>query len=184
MKTTCHFTFELQLKFMVVLIIAILLIILLSYILFAPFFLEIDTTNGLYIVRFHHLASIRFSSDECSLWLTLKIAFWKKQFDLLSPPPMKIESAKKKQRKRKPGSIPTKRMLKRIKEVLRSFYLNKCYINLDTGSMPVNGILYPWFYLLGRHTGNTIMINFNGNNEIILQTENSLARMLWAYLRS
>jgi len=55
---------------------------------------------------------------------------------------------------------------------------------LDTGDMPLNGILFPWFYLFSRRVNHDVLINFNNENTIKLKIENSIARMLWAYIKS
>lgn len=157
------------------------------YLLFAPFFVEIDSDTGLFRLRFHVLASAWLIINTESIFLNLKIGWWKKEIDLLLrkekkkyEPDMPFENWLQAEKK----SIPFHKTWKKIKAVVKSFRVTKCYIMIDTGNMPWNGILYPWFYLFSRRVNKNVMINFRGENTVILQIQNSLARMLWAYIKS
>lgn len=165
---------------MIWIIILLLVLTALCYFLLAPFFLELDSRRSLCRFRFHRLASARLYISEDTLMLDLKITWWVKTIDLFAPrkkPKKKVtEKKKKKERKMMP--------LKKIMAVIRSFRVNKCIVNMDTGNIPLNGILYPAFLWLGHKTGKEITINFRDKNEIIFETENNIARMLWAYIHN
>jgi len=166
-------------------IIGLLILFIIAYLLFAPFFLEIDSTTGLCRVRLHRLASAQLVLHDRSLFMKLKVAWWQKELDLLAPRKEKSPSTEaviRTEKKKKQFQI--NKMLRKMKSVLKSFRIDKCYLTFDTGNMPLNGILYPSLYLLSQRTNKTVMINFWEENEIILQIENSVARMLWAYIRS
>lgn len=158
------------------------LIALILYLLFAPFFVEIDSNVGLYRFRFHRLANARLVLKDDSLYALVKVAWWQTEYDLLAPGEKK--AVKKKPVRTKPAKrVSPGKIFKRIWRVIKSFRLNKCRIMIDTGNMCANGILYPWFYLLSRRTGKTILINFWNENEITLEIENNIARMAWAFLK-
>ena len=167
-------------------IIVISIVIIPVYLLFAPFFIEIDSDAGLFRIRFHLIASagLRFSNE--SIFMKVKIGWWKKEYDLLK------ENIKTAQKSSLPDSnkatnkknISLQRIWKMLKGIIRSFRVRKCYIMLDTGDMPLNGILFPWFYLFSRRVNHDVLINFNNENTIKLKIENSIARMLWAYIKS
>jgi hypothetical protein len=156
------------------------------YFLFAPFFVEIDSNTGLFRIRFHHLAKVDFVFRESSIFLKVKVAWWQKEIDLLEKKPLKrkkeLPVAAGKELKKKEKEFSFRKMLRKIKGVMKSFRVRQCFITIDTGDMPANGILYPWFWLLSRATGQTVLINFWGENEIVLKIENSVARMLRAYI--
>ena len=152
-------------------------ILVFSYILFAPFYLEIDSSRSLFGIRFHHLARGRLLITDSSLKIDLRIAGWTNQIALLT----------QKERKEKPIVVKRKGNPRRIsfskmKAMLKSFKVNKCYLNLDLENAEWNGILFPAFFWMSRVTGKKIQINFLGANEIKLEIENNIARILWAFI--
>lgn len=146
-----------------------------SYLLFAPFYLEINSAEGLYRIRFHRLFSARLMVADTSLKVEFKIAGWSRQIDVFT----KTKQTKKRPpaKKKQPGIS-----FKLIVAVIKSFKVNKCYVSIDTGSMQLNGILYPGFYFLSRYVGKTIEINFLNRNEIILEIKNNLARIIRVFI--
>jgi hypothetical protein len=158
-----------------ILIIILVLLLILGYLFFAPFYLEVNTATGLYRIRFHKLASARLFFTNESIMSEIKIGWFTKQIDLLEP--RTIEPVERKNSHRKIS-------WKKMKAVLASFKINKCTISVDTGDVELNGILYPVLYGLSVYTGKNIRINFLDENFVILEIKNSVARMSWAYLRA
>lgn len=160
--------------------------LVISYLLFTPFFIGIDSAAGYAEIRFGRLAEFGLVLNETEQTGRLRIAWWKKSFDLFVPPRQaairKTEKPAVKAKKR--GAMPLDRLLRKVRALLSSFRITKCFITVDTGDMRVNGILYPWVYLLKRRTGKDVSINFWGENVIILEAKNTIARMLWAYVKS
>jgi hypothetical protein len=166
---------------MIWLLIPLLLLLLVSgYILLAPFYLELDSSRGIFRFRFHRLASARLYIKESSLLVDLKIFLWIKTIDLLAPRKEKKKKVIKKKKKKKRRMIP----FRKIWAVVKSFKVNTCTLNIDTGNMPLNGILYPAFLWVSVKTGKHLMINFRDENEIIFETKNNIAHMLWAFINS
>ncbi len=161
--------------------IIVILSTLLLYVLFAPFYIEINSPEKIYQFRFHRLAVVSINLTDSSLFLDIKILFWKKRLDLLSK--NKPDSPKKKQnkqaKKRNIGSFN----FKKLKAIVKSFKVNRCDINIDTGNMHLNGMLFPLAYLMGRYFKKNIKINFMNKNIIILEIENNLAKMAYAYVK-
>jgi hypothetical protein len=165
------------------LIFSAILAAMLCYIFLFPFYLEIDTTIDLYRLRFHHFGSFCLRAGNDTILLEMKILNWKKQIDLLSTRQNKqvktpAVSRKRNQHKTAATTVPWKRII----NVLRSFRINRCRIAIDTGNVQINALLYPIFYVIQVKAKKDIQINFLNKNEIILEVENSLARMSWAYL--
>lgn len=160
----------------------------LIYLLFIPFRIEADSETGEFRFRFHWLAEGRLVADETGIVLHVRVAWWRKTIDLLAPPKQQKRETGKKAAVKK--SRPEKRKasvtetLDLIRAVAKSFRIRHCFISIDTGNMPLNGALYPWFYLLGRYTGHPIRINFQGEEIIQLQVQNTLARILWALFKN
>lgn len=164
----------------VLFVLLLIIIIIFSYLFFAPFYLEINSTIGLYRVRFHHLASAILKIENESLFIETKIMWWKKKIDLFQ---IKYKVREKPVRK------PVKRLkmkisINKIKRILASFKVNKLYLSIDSGDNQLNGLLFPLFYWMSIYTSKSLKINFIDNNIFILEIENSFARMSWAYISS
>ncbi len=158
-----------------------------SYLLFAPFYLEVDSTKGFLRLRFHRLASADLRIVDFYPILELRVFGWKKKMDLLKTmKTSKEKSSKRKKIENKKGKKSSwmKVTLKKIVGVLKSFKINKCELLIDSGNVQLNGILYPIFYLAGYYYNKNISINFVNKNVIILEIENSVARMSRAYISS
>jgi hypothetical protein len=157
----------------------LVLLLIFSYLLFAPFYFELDSINHICRVRFHLLASAGLIFTGNTLKIDLKIVGWRKQIDLLAG----------EQKPKEPG-FPKKKK-KRIsisfrmaKAVIKSFKVTRCYLSVDSGNMLLNGLLYPGFYWLSIQTNRHIEINFMDENELVLEIENSIARITKAIIFS
>lgn len=156
-------------------------LLIMAYLLFAPFYIEVNSLSNLYRLRFHRLMSLSLKSNTDGWAVELKILFWKKHIRFTGGPG-------KDDKKPEPASKPSSKMpaidLKKIIRVLKSFDLKVCDISLDTGHMPLNGILYPLVYMTGAYYRREISINFAGHNHVILEIENNLAKIIYAYYKS
>jgi hypothetical protein len=68
--------------------------------------------------------------------------------------------------------------------IVKSFKITYLNVNLDTGNYPLNGILYPFFFLLSFFLNKNFSVNFNGKNTIKIIVKNNLARLSWAIISS
>lgn len=172
---------------MVFIVLGIFILALVTYFLFAPLFIEIDSTQGLMRLRFHRLAAASLTVENDSLWLCIYVTFWRKDMDLLETvfsPKAKTAKPKKKARKLKSKATEPGRIFRKAWGILNSFQIQECLVRLNTGNAASNGMLYPAFYLLGKITGRDILITFHEEEVIILKIRNNMARMLWAYIKS
>lgn len=157
----------------------ILLIFILCYLLFAPFYIEINSESGLCRMRFHKLLSAQLKITESSLIVEIKAAWWRKRIDLLVLIKQKGKPVKKIEKK-KNKNVPFKKII----NVIKSFKVTKFYVTICFDDMPLNGILYPLFLGLSLKTKKHFEINFWNENEIVLRIENNLFRIIWAYIKS
>lgn len=164
---------------MIWLIVLLIVVLILAYLLVAPFYLEINSDDGLCRARFHRLASARLSVIDNSWILDLKIVGWHKQIDLFAQPTPQKKAVQRISQEKKAG-LP----FRKVWAVIRTFRINKCDLSFDFGDMPVNGILYPVVKGVSMLTGKNISINFWNENRIILEIENNFARMIWAFIKS
>lgn len=161
----------------VLLVLLFIVLIFFGYLFFAPFYVEINTTIGLYRLRFHRLASASLKVIDSRLITEIKLAGWTKQ--LHSPSIQNISKEKKTEKKVKIEK--PKISWQKIRKVIKSFRVNKCDISIDSGNMQLNGILYPLFFWISAWSKKNIRINFIDENKIVLEIENNLARLSWAY---
>jgi len=154
-----------------------LLFLLLAYLLFAPLTLQISTERSLLRLSVHKIAQARLAVNDNTLLVIVRAPGWNKSFDLLAPP--KESPGKKSKKTTGNRKSPP---LRKILAVARSFRCSG-YADIDTGSMPMNGILYPFFLWL-RRRGIPVAINFRDELSIELEIKNTAARMLWAYVSS
>ncbi len=159
-----------------ILVFLLVLMVALSYLVFAPFYIEINSISGRCGLRLHHLANAQLVIKDSSLKIEMTIAGWRKQFDLLAQNKQIKNPETKKKRK------PIKISAGLVKEVIRSFKVNTCYLSIDTGNTPLNGIIYPGFGWLSERIGKTVEINFVGRNEIVLEIENNIAKIIKAFI--
>lgn len=170
------------------LIIPGVLLIVMICLLFAPIVIDIDSTTGWIAVRYGRMAAGALVLNEEELVVRVRALGWKKEYDLMA---LAGEEKKTKQveRARRPKAdrrrkMDAGKMFRKIRGVLRSFRVERCEISIDTGNMPLNGVLYPWVYLLRLRSGKNISINFSGEETVILRVRNTVARMLWAFIKS
>ncbi|TKB96821.1 hypothetical protein [Pedobacter cryophilus] len=152
--------------------------IIFSYLLFAPFYLEANSTVNRLRLRFHKIATAEIQMANRTLFLKIKVAGWKKKIDLLAPTTKKEKTEVKKRKTSKSKYFS----FSKLKSIINSFKINTCYINLDFENVRWNAALFPVFYGLSRVSKKQFHINFVGQNQINLQIENTMARIIWAYL--
>lgn len=165
----------------VVVCILAFIFLLLGYLLWVPFYIEVNSDTGILRARFPLLAEARLFIDHYTLLLSWDILGWGSKTDLLATKQTASASVtvKKPARTGKNGMSFSKAML-----LLKTFSITKCEIAVDTGSMPLNGMLYPQFYLAGLIMRKNISINFHNENRVIIEVTNSFSRLLWAFIKS
>lgn len=164
------------------LLILLILISVLTYLLFAPFYLEIDSTKGLFRLRFHLMMSARILFENSSLIVEIKSPIWNKRIDMIVHNERKKTIPPKKVLEKKKDGKSFKIKFSKIKAVLSTFKLNTFFVNLDSNDVLLNAKLYPVFLGLRIYTGKELYINFIGKNEIKIEIENNIARVILAFI--
>lgn len=158
---------------------------LVCYLLFAPWYLELNTETGIYQVRFHRLARVGIRVVSQQMQVYIQIAWYTKLINNLHSKDNKPKERKNEERKKNTaaGKKKWKRVsMQQIKAVARSFQIRTCYVSIDTGEQELNGMLYPVFYIMGTVTKQPIYINFMGENKVVLVIRNTIARILLAFI--
>jgi len=174
---------------MVWLIIIFVLCIVLSFLLFAPIQLKIDSNTGQYLLNWGWILQGRFIPDMEEIKkskLHLNIFFY--PFDFF---PLK----QKRKRKGKDGKnetpnenkkgskrLPFKHPVRRLWHLLRSFQVKVLNVNIDTDDYVANAYLFPAFQLLSRGKRH-LKVNFEGKVEMQIWIQNNGLRALRAFLR-
>lgn len=149
------------------------------YLLFVPFFIEINSVSKLFRVRFHRWVSATLIVNEKPVLIELIVLRWKKQIDLSRF----TRSDRKPAEKTGPGK-QTKFQIRKAIPLIRSFRINEFFLTIDTGNMQLNGMLYPLFVWLTNTSRKTFIVNFLDDNRLILQIENKLAWIIRAYIKA
>lgn len=167
----------------------ILLLLVLSFLLFAPLQLEINSEGDFVRMGWGGLVQGRlvFMPDE--LLLNLRILFFRKKIYLLrikkkktaEPTEKEVEKKKKKRKKKLTWALAKKRF-NLFNRVLHSFKIRICKINLDTDDYVTNAYLFPVFYFLdkGKHS---FSINYEGKIDVQILIENRGIWVLHALIR-
>ncbi len=160
-------------------VLLVIVIVFLAYLFFAPFYIEINSSRSLYRLRLYRIASVSFFVDNDPEKMELGFLIWKRKINFPAASSRTDHKKEIKIKKRWPNIS-----LRKIIGVIKSFKINVLNATFDFGDMQINGILYPLFYWISFKTKKNILVNFQGNNSIVIEIENSLARIIWAYFNS
>ena len=161
----------------ILLSITVIFFFVIVYVLFAPLLVEIDSRNSIYqfrmvpIFRLWWVSCEFFGQTEMSIFgIHKKLTFsnLKEKANQL-----KIKSTKQ-----------LNFSFQQFFAILKSFKVQQCVVDIDTGNMPLNGKLFPVMFLLSGLTGETFHINFTGKNEVVLIVKNNIYSILKAYIKS
>jgi len=163
-------------------IISGILLIILSWILFAPIFLYINTDEKKYSAGLKGFLNFNLIPDEEQIFfIRIKIVFYSFNFFPLRKKEKKPEAdskVKKPKKKKKKTGLKTILLIKNIVwKTFKSFRLKKLYINLDTNDVMANAYLIPVFANLYRNNIN-LNVNYSGDFRMVINIENNIFRML------
>ncbi len=159
-------------------------LLLLSFLLFAPLQLEINSLGKYCQINWGKLvkAKLLFLTDD--ILLQLQLTFYKKELYPLKYLFQKKEQKEEPKPKAKKQKKPTdfQRNFRFAKKILRSFKVRKCRLNFDTDDYILNAYLYPIFYFLNK--GNRqFSINYEGNFDCHLLVENRGIWVIYSLLK-
>ena len=164
----------------ILLVLIIVLALIITYLLFAPLLIEIDTHSNVYMFSVSPLFSIRWVTDEFPGHAELNVLGFKKKLD---PFAWNEKNEVKQIEKRERRASKFKMSFQKMISLFKSFRIRKWLVNIDTGNMALNGEMYPFMYLLTRMTGKEFYINFVGKTEVVITIENNAFRMLMAFIK-
>ena len=167
---------------MLLIIIITLFILGISYLLFTPICLVIDTHKHLYYIQQKGLLKAQLMPDDNAIFkIRIRLLFF--HFNIWPLKHKKRAATKKKtpKLKRKHSKRPIK--LKRLMAVLRSFKVKTFHLNFDSGNCISNAKFYPAFALL-NYFNMDCHINFLGRNALLLVIENRPIRIIKSFINN
>jgi hypothetical protein len=175
-----------------VLIIAIVVFIFLSFmaiLLWMPFRLIIDSTQGVYRLEWQYIGSAMLvETEEEDMGIQIQVLFFKKFlpfewfFQRRSKRVKQISPKRDLPKKNRDKlSVSKPRLRPNLKKILFSFKIKRCRINWDTDDYVWNAYLYPMAFFLFKRK-ETVIINFEGKRDIELVIENRLIRIIKSFL--
>jgi len=155
-------------------------VLLVCWLLVAPFELEIDTIHAQAIINWISIGSVRIWYEE--EWrFSMQLFFFHKTmtFSQMKKGPKKttttIEDGKQK-KKLKPKSI-----LKKITQVISTFQITEWRLAIDSGEYNLNARLYPLNFL--SWTAGHLFINFQGNNYLVAKLRAQPWKIALAFIK-
>ena len=159
------------------LIFAFLLLALLTYLLFLPIDIVLNSTSRQFFVRLGVLARADVVQDENYLIrIDLRTLFMRFKFY-----PLKRKKSKKKTKKKSREGKFKWSYLNTAVSLIRSFEVKNFSLDIDTGSCITNAKLYPAFAFLDFWVGN-YQINFDGRNHLELELQNRPYRIIKSFI--
>jgi len=168
---------------MVIWIILLVLLVILSWLLFAPLIISINTWGQDFSIRWIGLGSVALVIVNNELGIRMRIFFFQKTFFPLRPKSKKRQQAQKP----KPSKKTTRKKRqkwpnitwRRIRKLLRAIKIRRFKAELDTGDYVTNAYLYPLATFLNKSTPR-LNVNFEGRTNLLLQLEMRLFRIVQA----
>ncbi len=164
-----------------------LILTLLLWLLLGELTLTFDTKNHVYSIVLFGLIKGNIESQNENSYLRIEAPFFTRYFEIESTVFKLIKEnqtskqVKEKKAKKSSASFLKKRMRQRLFRIIRSFKIDKWYINIDTHDCALNGKLYPLTWAISS-IGYPVHINFIGKQDITLIIKNRLVKIIKAAL--
>ena len=158
-------------------ILVILLLVLLTYLLFLPIDIVLNSTNRQFFVRLGSLVRADLVEDkEYLMRVDFRTLFMRFRYY-----PLKRKKSKKKTEKKSRKNKFGWSQMKTVLRLVRSFEVKNFNLDIDTGNCITNAKLYPAFAFLDFWVGN-YKVNFVGRNHLELQLHNRPYRIIKSFI--
>jgi hypothetical protein len=161
-------------------LILIIFFLALSWLLFTPLELQVDTRVPEVYFRWFSIGKATVTYQNEKWWLNVRVLFFHKQWDLQR---LILTGKKKKKigRRRQKQATSGAGKLRKFLNVFRSFQLIKWKTAIDTGNAIDNAYLYPLNFL--PHIRKHCHINFGGENYLVFKIRNTAWKLAYAFLK-
>jgi hypothetical protein len=157
-----------------ILTIVILVILLLCWLLFSPFLLELDTASACARFSWRGIGEARAWYDG-KWWMEFRILFFHKKLKLSARKSKPTANTEK--RKKTKTRIP----FYKVVNCMKTFRVKEWKLAIDTGDYPLNAKLYPLNFLPGLQ--HHLEVNFTERNYFYIKIHNAPWRIIHAWLR-
>ncbi|MCB0798241.1 MAG: hypothetical protein H6548_00640 [Chitinophagales bacterium] len=171
----------------ILLLVACVLFAVLLYILFIPVRFRLDTDEGTGRLTWGPLleGELGWKANEPEPRLLVHAAWWHRQWSATELLRMNPKNSGKKQEKTSRKNAPKGSMwpsFRRIRELLLSFHCREFVWELDTDDFILDALLFPVGFFLSQN-GYDIRINFMGRNRLLVDMDNTGARLLYHFFK-
>lgn len=168
-----------QVFFLIILILLGFLLVLFCWVLFVRMSVRIDTRIGVYEMRIGRAIRVFFEPETKRFFLT--VFGWKKALDSFSAGGKKVPQEKEKRVRKKRRRMPLKKLIRKIRAVLKTFHVTRFELDFDSDDVITNAYLFPvFFFLSGKRV--KLRVRYNGENALVMEVNNRIARILRAVL--
>ena len=164
---------------MITIIIILSLPVILSWILFAPLILKVDTESEDYSVRIPGIIKASVIQDDSEVYMKIRILFVPFR---IRPSRFAPTQTKKKPKRKRISTGNLKYRIIAFKDIIRSFRLRNLQINMDTEDFLLNANLVP-VLMLAKTDRINLNVNFMDANSLIMDLRNRLANLLWTGIK-
>ena len=167
---------------MTLIIIFSILIFAFAWLLLAPLYVYISTSESKFEAGLSGILKLMVKSGEDGLPEVLgRIFFVPFKVPVFRIRDSKVKAGTPKKKKKMARKLTRKRIrlvLKIVWQIIKSFKLKQLKLNIDTGDVIRNAYLVPVFAVAYRENIR-LSVNYEEQNEFLLHFENSIGRMLF-----
>lgn len=155
---------------------------ILTYVVFIPIILHIDTVKNNYYLQLKGIAKANLLADETEIIkVKLKVFFF---IFYIYPLKQRKSCANVKKTKKKPAKKKSQRIgLKKFLKLSKTFEIKQFRMDIDTGNCITNAKLYPIFALLNYKYGG-FHVNYKDQNALLLNLENRPIRIIKSFINN
>jgi hypothetical protein len=153
----------------------------LLFLLFVPIRLELNTRTASYRAWIAGLAGIELLTEP-EMHFRLRMLGFSKDFDPFASKKAHLKRRRSGTRRKNARRLHSWKWIRKGLQVVRSFRLERFYLDVDANDYVANALLVP---ILARLAGKNVQCRINFNSEIELQilVSNNLARALFAFVK-
>ena len=151
---------------MVSVIILILFLLVVMYVLWIPVILYVDTATDQYYLKLKGLSKASIEQHDKQL-LKIKLSVLFLKFNIYPLKQLNLYKQKKSHHTKKKR---THMSISKSLQVLKTFKVERLFMDIDTGNYLLNAQLYPLVIFLNYNNGN-FHINFQGRNQLVLHLQ-------------
>ena len=166
----------------VIAVLLFLLLLLFTWLLWARIVICINSYQHQYYFKMGGLIQVEPTKNEHQVLVSIKVPFYRFNIDPLESKagakPTKKRIKKKRSNSSNEGGIAMKFYLRTTLDALKTFTIRRFQLDLDTGDYVLNAQLTPLAVMLNQRTAGRWQINYLGKNNLWIEIENQLIKLV------